>query len=92
MHVHEGGSGTFVLDVLSLWVIAEAPVHGWKTGGKQCADVIVKPVLLWWTGEGEFNVHPKYRAPALALIDKLDEVAWDLFGDMRSIKKLHETP
>lgn len=89
----DAGMG-FVVEVLDLWIKAEAPVHGWKTGGKKCADLIVRPTLLWWTGKGEreLKVDDKYLRPALALIEKLDSVAWAMYGDIRSIISLQGKP
>lgn len=79
----------FVVDVLVLWVISEAPFHGWKTGGRTCAEEIVKPVIAWWKDPtGEIQVKDKYRRPAEALASELDRIAWELFGEQRRVNEL----
>lgn len=78
----------FVVDILDLWVKSEAPYHGWKTGGKHCKTEIINPVLTWWMRpEGSIDgvVNKKYLPPAMALAEKLDEVAWTLFGEVRCL-------
>jgi len=78
----------FVIQVLDLWVKAEAPVNGWKTAGKDCPDQIIRPVIAWWLDNSQpLTVQDKYRKPAEALAAKLEELSWVMFGDIQSVGK-----
>ena len=83
----------FVVEVLTLWIKAEAEIYGWKTGGKDCQDKVVKPVISWWLGTCRggntvLTVEQKYRPPASRLASKLEESYWKLFGDIRAANQL----
>ena len=82
----------FVVDVLSLWLRAEGPVLGIKTAGKDCDKFIVLPVVKWWIGKKDRELHevvkPKHLTPAKVLVEKLDEMAWQVSKDLESTKRL----
>jgi hypothetical protein len=85
---------TFVVDVLSLWLRAEGPVLGIKTAGKDCAALIVLPVVKWWltdkhSKELDEVIKGKHIKPARVLASKLDQMAWEVVKDIESAKQLN---